>query len=159
MKLVYDLRSDLDKNPERVKQAQAMTLNSEKPLLGLKGSHGLFASAEWWNNIETGKIPKKTITGKIEEMFFAGQDSRWGDQVNSFTLRLPDGSHVSESIYTNQKADRRLFRVGAVVCFTYVFDELKKQPSRDGAVNYAQIVLEVAISSTTSKGAASATGG
>jgi hypothetical protein len=39
------------------------------------------------------------VTGNIERTYFAGQESRPDDQVNSFILRLADGSTVDESIY------------------------------------------------------------
>lgn len=112
MRVVYRLRGDLLQDPQLVKDTQALTLNAEKPLLELKGTHGLFGSEQWWRNVETGCLPLKTVTGTIEETFFAGQDARWGNEVNSFTVCLPDGSHVTESIYVNNKADHRLFRIG-----------------------------------------------
>ncbi len=146
MKVVYTLREELKKKPEYVAQVQAMTLNCEKPLLGLKGTHGLFGSDEWWESISSGRTPIRVVSGQITELFFAGQDSRWGNQVNSFSLTLDGGAIVEESIYTSQKLDRRLFVVGATVCIAYALDELKKQPAGDGSTNYSESVLEMAIS-------------
>lgn len=146
MRVVYTLRDELRAKPEHVAQVQAMTLNKEKPLLGLKGKHGLFGSEAWWESIRDGRIKTKVIAGSIAELFFAGQDSRWGDQVNSFWLKLKDSSLHQESIYAHQKSDRRLFVVGATVLVAYVLDELKKQPSPDGSTNYAESVLEMAVS-------------
>lgn len=146
MKVVYALRDDLKSKPDYVAEVQALTLNREKPLVGLKGTHGLYASDEWWESIRSGRIETKVVSGTIHELFFAGQDSRWGDQVNSFRLKLNDGRTVEESIYANQKSDRRLFVVGATVFIAYVLEELKSQPAPDGSVNYVESVLEVAIS-------------
>jgi hypothetical protein len=146
MKVVYTLRDELNGKPEYVARVQAMTLNRERPLLGLKGRHGLYASDDWWESIRSRRIETKVVSGTITELFFAGQDSRWGDQVNSFRLKIEDETTVEESIYTNQKSDRRLFVVGATVCIAYALDELKKQPARDGSVNYSESVLEMAIS-------------
>ncbi|WP_402720637.1 hypothetical protein [Janthinobacterium rivuli] len=146
MKPVYTLAEALAKDPSRVAKTQALTRDSSRPHMGLKGSHGLFASEAWWESIEARRLQTQIVTGSIERTYFAGQDSRRGDQVNSFTLRLADGSTVDESIYTNHKQDTRLFVPGAMVTMVYVLDELKAQPAVDGGVNYARTVLEVAIS-------------
>ena len=160
---VYELETDLAKDTKRVQMAQALTQNPAKPLLGLKGTHGLFGSTEWWNNIKAAFETKRGLmrwlnrltrnqikvlvrSGIIEKTYFAGQDARWGDQVNSFVLKLDDGTSFNESIYTHQKSDKKLFVPGARVRVAYVFDELKQQPARYGSINYAEIVLEMAVS-------------
>lgn len=149
MKVVYDLSSALAANPERVTKAQAMTLNNDKPFLGLRGVHGLFASSDWWSNLAKGLIATEVRTGTIERLFFAGQDARWGDEVNSFSMRADDGSVVDESIVVNDKAHRRLFHVGARIQLRYALDELKMQPAYNAGVNYARVLLEVAVSPGT----------
>ena|GEM_PF-6576252 len=68
--------------------------------MGLKNVHGLYGSPEWWENIYSGKIPGHKVSGVITEMVYAGMDSRWGDEVNTFRLKLDDGSTIFESIYT-----------------------------------------------------------
>lgn len=163
MKLVYNLSKDLEEDQERIKLVQALTLNSEKPRLGLKGSHGLFGADEWWTNVKKGfkknqglsgvwESPTKTkmktsiLSGIIVKTYFAGQDSRWGDQVNSFKLKLNDGSIIDEDIYPKLKSDRKLFVTGAKVLIAYVYDKLKKQPASNGGVNYADMVVEMAVS-------------
>ncbi|MGX9714513.1 hypothetical protein ACWYXJ_09645 [Janthinobacterium lividum] len=143
---MYTLAEALAKDPSRVAKIQALTLDSSRPHMGLKGSEGLFASAAWWKSIEAKRLPMQTLTGIIERTYFAGQDSRRGDQVNSVTLRQADGSAVDESIYMNDKQDIKLFVPGAMVTMVYVLEELKAQPAADGGVNVARIVLEVAIS-------------
>lgn len=146
MKRVYDLERELKEDPEQVALAQALTLDKGRPLMGLKGSGGLFGSAEWWDSIITGRIQTKVVSGTIERTYFAGQDSRWGDEVNSFTMKQDDGSLIDESIYTNERRDAKLFVPGARVFVAYALDELKAQPGPNGGVNYLDIVLEVAIS-------------
>ena len=143
MRPVYTLAVALAQDPDRVAKTQSLTLDSAKPHMGLKGRHGLFASEAWWDGIKAGRLQTQTVTGSIERTYFAGQDSRHGDQVNSFTLRLVDGSTVDESIYTHRKQDIKLFVPGAMVTMVYALDELKEQPAADGRVNVARIVLEV----------------
>ena len=144
---VYTLTAALAQDPARVTRTQSLTLDSARPLMGLKGRHGLFASDAWWDSIKAGRIQTQTVTGSIERTYFAGQDSRRGDQVNSFTLRLADGSTVDESIYTHHKHDIKLFVPGATVTMTYALDELKARAA-DGGVDYARIVLEVSVSAS-----------
>jgi hypothetical protein len=146
MKCVFDLETELKLNPRTMELTQALTLNPERPHMGLKGTLGLYGSAEWWANIRNGKMRTETITGIIDSTYFAGQDSRWGDQVNSFRLRLDDGEIADESIYCQSKRDKSLFRPDAYVMAFYVFDELKSQPAEDGGINYLKMVLEMAVS-------------
>lgn len=146
MKVVYALALELATNPERVSKTQAMTLNANKPFLGLRGAHGLFASPDWWTNLSKGLIATEVRAGTIEKLSFAGQDARWGEEVNSFSMRADDGALADESIVVNAKSDRRLFKVGACVQLRYALDELKKQPGSNGAVNYARVLLEVSVS-------------
>jgi len=44
MKLVYCLFDELKARPEQIALTQALTLDQSKPMMGLKGSHGLFGS-------------------------------------------------------------------------------------------------------------------
>lgn len=140
---VYTLAVALAQDPARVAKTQSLTLDSAEPHMGLKGRHDLFASDAWWDSIKAGRLQTQTVTGSIERTYFAGQDSRRGDQVNSFTLRLADGSTVDENIYMHRKQNIALFVPGATVTMVYALDELKAQPAADGGVNVARTVLEV----------------
>ena len=146
MKRVYLHSEKLKADPERVAAAQALTLNRSKPLLGLKGTHGLYGSTEWWTSIEQRKMPLLFISGIIRRAYVAGQDG--GDSNNGVDLLLEDGSVRAEGIYVNDKADIPLFRVGCRVELVYALDELKKQPAQDGGINYAEVPLEMAVSLT-----------
>lgn len=146
MRPVYTLAEALVQDPARIAKIRDLTLDSSRPHMGLKGRHGLFASVEWWESIKAGRLQTQTLTGCIERTYFAGQDSQRGDQVNSFTLRLADGSTVDESIYTHRRQDIKLFVSGATVTMVYALDELKAQPAADGGVNVARTVLEVSVS-------------
>ena len=144
MKLVYQLIEDLKNNVQRVVKTQSLTLNDDKPLMGLKGTHGLFASDEWWESIRQGKIPVQKIEGIVQRAYIAGQDkSAFNDMVD---LLLDDGSICSIGIYTNNKADTELFKPGAKAVIAYALDELKSQPAPDGGVNYSRVALEMAVS-------------
>ena len=144
MKRVYLHSEKLGANPERVAAAQALTLDLLRPRLGLKGTHGLYGSEEWWSNIGQRKMPLLFISGIILRSFVAGPDG--GDENNGIDLLLDDGSERVEGIYVNVKADILLFRAGCRVELVYALDELKKQPGPEGGINYLEVPLEMAIS-------------
>ncbi|PIT51304.1 hypothetical protein [Snodgrassella alvi] len=144
MKIVFLLSEELKNDPERVALTQALTLNTLKPKMGLKGSHGLFASQEWWNSIKQGKMPLKYISGVITSAYIAGQDpSKFN---NTIDIVLNNGSIESVGIYVNNDDDVSLFKVGHKACIVYALDEMKAQPDFDGSVNYSQTALEMAVS-------------
>lgn len=144
MKLVYLHSEKLKADPDRVADAQALTLNKSKPMLGIKGTHGLYGSPEWWASIEQRKMPLLFVSGVIRRAYVAGQDG--GNENNGIDLLLEDGSVRDVGIYVNNKADIPLFRVGCRVELVYALDELKKQPASDGGINYSKIALEMAVS-------------
>lgn len=144
MKLVYRLSEELDNDPGQVAAAQALSLDATRPYVGLKGTHGLFGSPEWWANIESGVIPKKRLSGVIARVYVAGQEH--SDVPNTFDLRCGDGSVIMEGIYVNSQDDVALYQLGRQVEIVYALDELK-MPSPDGGKDYLEIVLEVSVSS------------
>ena len=144
MKIVFLLSEELKNDPERVALTQALTLNTLKPKMGLKGVHGLFASHEWWNSIKQGKMPLKYVSGVITKAYIAGQDpSKFN---NTIDIVLNDGSIESVGIYVNNNDDVSLFKVGQKACIVYALDEMKAQPDFDGSVNYSKTALEMAVS-------------
>ncbi|MGF1688951.1 hypothetical protein L4C36_20105 [Photobacterium japonica] len=144
MELVYSLREELKHDKKNMEFAQKLTLDESKPLLGLKGKYGLFGSDEWWKSIENKKIPLEYVSGIIKKCYVTGQDR--GGVNNTVDLILEDGTEKTIGIYVNHKDNIKKFIPGVVVQMVYGFDELKKQPSRDGKINYLRIPLEVAIS-------------
>lgn len=122
---VYSLAVVLKANPSQVTETQALTLDNQRPLMGLKGNMGLYGSEEWWRNIRDGNLKSEILKGTIVETYWAGQDSRWGDEVNSFKVELSNGVLEDESIYTNRRDDKKLFKPGTKLVMAYVFDEMK----------------------------------
>lgn len=143
MKAVFSLRDELLKNPRRLEKTQALTLDNSKPHMGLRGTYGLFGSIEWWNSIQSGKMPLLCLSGVAERVYVSGQDQV---DVNTVDIRLADGTLRSVGIYTNDKSDISLFHVGRKVAIVYALDELKQQPAPDGSVNVSKVALEMAVS-------------
>lgn len=144
MKLVFRLEDRLRVDPGRVRLAQALTLNPAKPRMGLRGTHGLFGSPEWWDSIRQGRMPLLRHSGIIQRAYVAGQEP--SEQNNTIDLKLDDGSVHMTGIFVNNKNDAELFRPGCRVGIVYALDELKQQPAANGDVNYLNIALEMAVS-------------
>ncbi|MES2039355.1 MAG: hypothetical protein V4495_16100 [Pseudomonadota bacterium] len=143
-RLVYELSLELTHDLEQVSLAQALTLDESRPLMGLKGTYGLFGSKEWWGNIANGIMPTKIVSGVIERVYASGQDVE--NEINTMDIISDEGEHLMEGIYFNSGEEISLYRVGAKVHIFYALDPLKAQASNGGAARFSEIVVEVAIS-------------
>ncbi|ATQ42522.1 hypothetical protein [Caulobacter mirabilis] len=143
-RVVYRLLDQLERDPDHVALAQALTLDAAKPLMGLRGRHGLFGSSEWWKSIEAGRIVTTRTTGVISRLWFAGQDSR--QAPNTVDFIDDDGVLHSRGIYLTERSGRPLYALGRRIQYVEAHDELKAQPAADGSTDYARITIEVAIS-------------
>lgn len=72
---IYSLALELAENPELIATAQALTLDTTRSYIGLRGRHGLFGSDEWWCNIESGVIPSMERSGVIQRVYTVGHDT------------------------------------------------------------------------------------
>lgn len=143
-KRVYELATELAANPARAAKAQALTLNEDKPLMGLLGDHGLFGSREWWQSIDQGRIEVRVYKGTITRLYVAGQDAD-EEQGKDFEYVCDDKIIRSASCVAHNDDDLELYREGANVALAYALEKLKKQPSKDGGVNLTEVLLEVVI--------------
>lgn len=143
--MVYELAKDLDAHPEQVAKTQALTLNVAKPQMGLLGADGLYGSREWWQSVNDGRIEVRIYKGVIQRLYVAGQDAE-EVEGKDFEYLCEDGRVRRESCIANSDIALALYREGAVVTLAYALDKLKKQPARDGGTNFAEILLEVAVS-------------
>lgn len=145
-KLVYDIKRDLAANPGRIAKAQALTMDSSRPNMGLSGEDGLFASQEWWQSISDGRIEVRVYRGTIQRLYVAGQDSDdEAAEIRDFEYRCDDGTVRRATCLANEQANLELYRLGANVALAYALNRLKKQPAKDGGVNFAEVLLEIAI--------------
>ncbi|WP_199236504.1 hypothetical protein [Ramlibacter sp. WS9] len=144
MKVVYRLADELASDPKQVALAQQLTLDASRPYMGLKGTHGLFGSEEWWKSVERGLIQKWRVSGIIRRAFVAGQDPE--EPINAVDIQLESGEMVTEGIYATDSRDQALFAVGHQMDIVYVLDELKAPVRGDGR-SHADIPLEVSVSS------------
>lgn len=143
MKLVYQLEEDLKRDPERVQQTQALTLNTARPCMGLSGRLGLYGSTEWWSNIRRGVIEQEMVSGFITRVYICG----WGEkEINAFSFVTPYEEVDHEDIYVINQADAKLFQVGCRVDVFYCYHETKHQPAADGTIACLKAVVEMAVS-------------
>ena len=149
MKKVFDLAEELRSNPKRVELTQALTLNLSKPSMGLKGSHGLFGSPEWWASIKSGTMPLKRFSGIIERAYYAGQGGSGPN--NMIDIVTDDGKLEAIGIYVNDPSDVNLFAKGHRAEVVYALDELKQQPGPEGHVNYSRVALAMSVSTQTTR--------
>ena len=137
MKCVYTLTDDLHNDPEQTEKVRRLTLDRNRPRMGLKGTYGLFASGDWWRAINSKRMPLLYVSGVITRAYEAGQD-RTGE-ANTVEIRSPDGRLIEAGIYTNTPRDAKLFEVGRYMELVYALDPLK-------AGGASQVALESAIS-------------
>ncbi|NHZ84198.1 hypothetical protein F2P44_33870 [Massilia sp. CCM 8695] len=144
MKIVYELSEKIKADPQSVVDTHALTLDSSRPQMGLKGAFGLYATEEWWDSIYQAEMETLYVSGVIVEAYVAGQEHL--NCNNEVDLMLSDGTVQPVGIYVNNKADTSLFQIGHRVDIIYALDELKEQPSKNGELNYLKIALEMAVS-------------
>ncbi|HEX8611423.1 MAG TPA: hypothetical protein VF800_09070 [Telluria sp.] len=143
MKLVFELKEALKNDPARIEATRALTLNEARPSMGVRGRFGLFASQQWWDNIQNGSMPRRLVSGVISRAYVSGQNATVNNTIDMVT---PEGAVRGEGIYVNDRADIALFQVGHRVEMLYALDEMKHQAAADGGANYAKVALEVVVS-------------
>jgi len=141
-KLVYQLKLELLERPDVIDAAQALTLNADAPM-GFKGTHGLYGSPEWWENIRSGIIPTSTVVGTIVSVGAAGfpEDDAPKTEMH---IKLEDGEDDGWTMQANDPQDFSLYRIGAKVMVYYAFDERKRPGGRFG--KYIRVLIEMAVS-------------
>ena len=150
MYLVYDFKQDMTnrRTKEYIENTRLLSLNDES-IFGIKKDKGLFASDEWWANIDSGQIITRSVSGVISSIYEAGMERR--NIPNSFSFIDGEGIVRNESMYMMNKSDRHLFCEEKKIAIFYAYDELKISKQRKGDVidlenNYVEQVIEMAIS-------------
>ncbi|WP_369589024.1 hypothetical protein [Kingella oralis] len=150
MYLIYEFKKDkIRYNEYKIDLIHKLSLDESKTM-GIKYNHGLFASDEWWRNIDNGTIPTIVTSGEIIEIFEAGMDHT--GIPNSFRFIDDSGKIMESSMYFLRKKDKKLFLPQKRIMIFYAFDELKNPDylySGDSILendNYVSSVIEMAIS-------------
>ena len=122
-RVVYRLSTDLHRDPRRIELTQQRTLDPAHPTSGLKGSQGLYGSEQWWQSINSGRIPLVLKTGTISRLYYAGMDSH--RKNNSCEVAGDDGRTFHGSVLVDRPAHHSRYKVGARVAYLFAMDEWK----------------------------------
>ena len=94
---------------------------------GLKGTHGLFGSSEWWENIAQAIATVVRLEGRIGSLYSTGMHN----ESQGFEMLKADGSTYRHACAANDKKDLALFRIGKKIVVVYVVEELRN-PVKSG---------------------------
>jgi hypothetical protein len=115
MKTVYDLRNDSG----GIAHMQSGSLDAGP--VGLRVTHGLIGSTEWWMQIQNGTLQLHSVQGVISG-FWPGQG---GDGPAEFELEHPDGSKSMWLCEVEPDVAKRSFGIGRRALVKYVIQESK----------------------------------
>ena len=114
MKIVYSLRTDPG-------LADMQTASQAESLVGLKQTHGLVGSLDWWERVESGVLPKSTTSGTVIH-FWPGHHGDWPE----IELREPDGTSSNWGCLVPSNEASQFFTLGTAVEIDHVQQELKQ---------------------------------
>jgi hypothetical protein len=128
-KLVFDLRSSssvlMDEN--FIRNIHYTTLDKGTSM-GLKGDNGLYATAEWWENIKNGNIEtycvKGVIVGVNEENSFIEGNTMITIKVNGTNKEI-----FQDIVFTSEREkiiSEELYKTGNEIVSIYILDKLKE---------------------------------
>ena len=113
MHTIYDLKFD----PELLKMQEG-SLNSST--IGLRNTHGLIGSAEWWQHIHDGDLPIETVAGTVIH-FSPGHHGDWPE----FEMRGDDGESFNWGCMVPSAIATTYFQLGNRVAGDFVCQQLK----------------------------------
>jgi len=143
MLTVYSLRDELEKDPDALKRAQKVSLDSAIQYAGITTRFGLYGTQEWWRNVDQGVVPRATYFGTITETFYAGMDT--DRRHNSFRMRTDDGREFSWGMVPENSSHKGLYRPGHRVEIVTIFKEYKMRKP-DGSHETIESPLEIKLS-------------
>lgn len=129
-KLVFDLRlsSSILMDENYIKNIQQTTLDKGKTM-GLKGDNGLYATAEWWENIKNGNIETYCLKGVIVEI---NEENPFIAENTMITIKL-NGTNkeiFQDIVFTSEREktiSEELYKAGNEIVSIYILDKLKEE--------------------------------
>jgi len=132
----------LSRDKEHLESVQRATLNTKKS--GLRPTHGLFGSPEWWGKIESGELPIHRLRGVIIRLFMGGMND-WPE----FTIKADSGKESNWARAANSQDLYELYAVGLPVELDYVIQR-SKYKSWLGTGEKHKCVLEIRLGDVAS---------
>ncbi|MGN7013627.1 hypothetical protein ACTHRL_11085, partial [Neisseria sp. P0001.S008] len=68
MYLINDFKKVMKREKEFIEKTRLLSLNDES-IFGIKKDKGLFASEEWWSNIDSVQIISRSVSGVISSIY------------------------------------------------------------------------------------------
>jgi hypothetical protein len=136
MDIVYRLRNDIS----ALKGMQDASLHHD--FLGLRITHGLIGTEEWWKAIESGVLELHTVRGVIRGL--------WLGQYNSgpaeFKIQLKNGSFYTEMCEQEPHEAVKNYRLGRIAEVDYVL-QFAKHPI-EGLPDPSPVCIEIRLGET-----------
>ncbi|MBN6529313.1 hypothetical protein JZM32_15020 [Acinetobacter pittii] len=129
-KMVFDLRSSssilMDEN--YIKNIQQTTLD-KGTIMGLRGDNGLYATAEWWENIKNGNIETYCVKGVIVGI---NEENPFIDANKMITIKVNETNKeiFQDIVFTSEREkiiSEELYKVGNQIVSIYILDKLKEE--------------------------------
>ena len=133
MKTVYHLRQ----NTDAIAHMQRASLESGP--IGLRITHGLIGSPDWWSKVESGVLALQSVRGKVSG-FWPGQ---WCDGPAEFEVQTSHGERTRWLCELPPSQAKTEFRVGRAVEVSFVEQELKS--ALEGKSNETKITVSIAL--------------
>lgn len=133
MNTIYQLRQDVTS----IAQMQRASLDAGAA--GLRITHGLIGSAEWWSQVDSGALPIHTVRGMVSG-FWPGQ---WNDGPAEFELQTEQGERQLWLCEIPAAQAILEFRIGRTVAVSYVRQSLKARI--EGQINDTPITISISL--------------
>jgi len=114
MKAIYLLSEDVT----RIRHVQEATLHRDDA--GLKITHGLYGSEDWWDSIKSGVLHTTTIKGVISKVYMSGHND-----YPEFEILSNDGHKTSWTRDVNNGFDDNVYKVGKKIEIDFVLQKFK----------------------------------
>jgi hypothetical protein len=131
---VYDLHED----HQRIRWMQEATMTTKD--FGLEPTHGLFGSADWWQNIAQGYLATHYISGIITNIYNFGE----GDHPE-FSMVDESGIETTWKREVNRAEEDDFYVIGRMVELEYVLQRTRIDLTDLGIDQTEKCVLSVRI--------------
>lgn len=136
MACVMETAYQLERDTARIANMQRATLKTHE--FGIEQTHGLFGSAEWWEQISSGKLPLHTLRGVIVGRFW-GSMRDWPE----ISVQQDDGQISQWTREVNTKEQDALYVPGRRIEIDYVLQRRRLQSVENGAET--KVVVEIRV--------------
>jgi hypothetical protein len=109
---------------------------------GLRQTHGLICSAEWWLNVQSGALETHIARGVIRGIWFG----HWHRGPAEFQMELPDGTLFGGLCNLEPEDADRAFTLGRIAEVDYVLQFMKTP--EEGTESASAIWLEIRLGDT-----------